>query len=152
MIIILENTYILRLANLLHNSNIDVKKIWTAVREIKLKTSLDGFCGTDNLYHRNSISKDDQTIALEQHLKISRPWGLVRFQNITNETLKTAAEILIYLNSCPGPLKSWFVFYKDLFENQPKDQIILTLNRMIKFSSKTFYEGKKIVLSKLSSY
>ena len=45
---------------------------------------------------------------------------------------------LIYLKNCPGDddsrkwFQSWSNFYTDLFQTQTADQIILTLNRMIK--------------------
>ena len=40
---------------------------------------------------------------------------------------------MYYLNICPDPLKPWFLFYKDLFQNEP-EMIVLTLNRLIKSS------------------
>ena len=57
----------------------------------------------------------------------------LRFDNITTEDLKTAAEMFIYLDYCP--FKSLYAFYRDLFENQPLDHIILTLNRLSKLES-----------------
>ena len=48
--------------------------------------------------------------------------------------LETAAKMFIYLNTCPGKLKSWFLFYKYLFETESLDKILLTLNRMMKSS------------------
>ena len=55
---------------------------------------------------------------------------------MTKEELSSAAEMFIYLNTCPDSyFKSWFTFYKDLFLTQSADQITLTLNRMIKTKS-----------------
>ena len=51
---------------------------------------------------------------------------------MTAEDLKTAAEMFIYLNMCPEAIKPWIVFYKEIFENESPDQMILTLNRMMK--------------------
>ena len=54
-------------------------------------------------------------------------------ETLSNEELKTAAEMFLYLVACPSKLlKSWSSFYTDLFLTQPPDQIILTLNRMMK--------------------
>ena len=65
----------------------------------------------------------------------------------TADQLKSAAEMFIYLNICPGTFgldssnymeqwfKSWFTFYQDLFRTQTPSQIILTLNRLMKNKS-----------------
>ena len=65
----------------------------------------------------------------------------------TADQLKSAAEMFIYLNICPGTFgldssnymeqwfKSWFTFYHDLFKTQNPSQIILTLNRLMKNKS-----------------
>ena len=55
-------------------------------------------------------------------------------ESLTIDELKTAAEMFLYLNTCPDSswFKSWTLFYKDLFLSQSADQIILTLNRMMK--------------------
>ena len=63
-----------------------------------------------------------------------------------DETLDSSAEIFVYLFSCPGQVaprftppemqkwfQAWFRFYSDLFKTTP-EQIILTLNRMMKRS------------------
>ena len=62
----------------------------------------------------------------------------------TNEELKTAAEMFLYLNTCPDSswFKSWSLFYKDLFLTQPADKIILTLNRMVKTETSDDKDGK----------
>ena len=39
--------------------------------------------------------------------------------NISDSSLKTAAEMFLFLNSCPKDFKSWFLFYEDLFQNDP---------------------------------
>ena len=74
-------------------------------------------------------------------LKVDGPWcnfpnytSPPRFSNITAEDLKAAAEKFIYLDFCP--LKSWYVFYKNLFSAESPNDIILTLNRMSHLQSK----------------
>ena len=53
----------------------------------------------------------------------------------TKEDLQTAAELFLYLDMCPDTMKPWILFYKDTFLNQSPDQIILSLNRLIKGKS-----------------
>ena len=79
---------------------------------------------------------ENQVAALEDHLSVQS--SEVRFENIAAENLKTAAEMFMYLNTCPGndSLKNWFrswsLFYDDLFKAHNIDHIILTMNRIIK--------------------
>ena len=128
-----------RLANILLLSNLGVDKIWNTVTKIKLATSLEdsGSCGNDCLF--SDTVKLTQVKAVEKELKI-KP-SEVTFKNMTRDDLKTAAEMFVYLNSCPGSgalklwFKSWDSFYNDLFKYQSPDRIILTLNRIIKTKS-----------------
>ena len=62
---------------------------------------------------------------------------------LTNESLKSAAEMFIYLNSCPETVKPWILFYDDLFSNAPLHKIVLTLNRILK--------GKKKHMQRIAS-
>ena len=79
---------------------------------------------------------ENQVAALEDHLSVKS--SEVRFENIAAENLKSAAEMFMYLNTCPGndSLKNWFrswsLFYDDLFKAHNIDYIILTMNRIIK--------------------
>ena len=58
-----------------------------------------------------------------------------KFENLTINNYKTVAEMFLYLNTCPNSwFKSWFLFYNDLFKTQTTDQILLTLNRMMKIN------------------
>ena len=56
----------------------------------------------------------------------------------------TAGEMFLYLNTCPDSpwFKSWSSFYKNLFLTQQVDQIILTLNRMMKTETSQDKDGK----------
>ena len=82
-------------------------------------------------------------------------------ENITSEELETAAKMFIFLNSCPFDdnsvewFKSWHLFYKDLFHTQSPDQIILTLNRMMKIKTPQDKNGKgrvKKLLQKTATF
>ena len=74
-----------------------------------------------------------------------------KFPNMTDENLRIAAEMFIYLNKCPDPkdpLNDWIQFYDDLFGRKSPYQLILTLNRMIK---RNMHANKKdiVVVEKL---
>ena len=96
-------------------------KVWNAVREIKLHMPKKH---GDVFYLINCVG------AVEQKLLIGST--KIRYKNMTTKDLQIAAEMFLYLNSCPEILKPWIVFYKDLFGNQPANVIVLTLNRMLK--------------------
>ena len=53
-------------------------------------------------------------------------------ENMDNTTLKHAADMFIYLNSCPQSIKSWILLYKDLIDVSNRDVLVLTLNRILK--------------------
>ena len=111
-------------------------KIWGAVKEVKSNASLENYpeyCFYDNLYDAGSF-KMEQVAAVEKILKIES--SELRFNNVSIQDFKTAAEMFLYLNMCPKYdwydwFHSWHLFYKDLFTNQSPDQILLTLNRII---------------------
>ena len=117
------------MANIIHLTNLDKKNVWKVVKNLKSELSLDLECrlSPDLLLYDDKMS---QVNLLEDQLGIESTE--VRFENIGRENLKTAAEIYIYLNTCPDSLKPWFSFYKDLFHDQDPNLIILTLNRMMK--------------------
>ena len=117
------------MANIIHLTNLDKKNVWKVVKNLKSELSLDLECrlSPDLLLYDDKMS---QVNLLEDQLGIESTE--VRFENIGRENLKTAAEIYIYLNTCPDSLKPWFLFYHDLFHDQEPNQIILTLNRMMK--------------------
>ena len=59
-----------------------------------------------------------------------------RYENMTTDILKSAAEMFIYLNACPYTdalllFESQSTFYADLFKNSV-DMVILTLNRLVR--------------------
>ena len=126
------------MANIIHLTNLDKKNVWKVVKNLKSELSLDLECrlSPDLLLYDDKMS---QVNLLEDQLGIESTE--VRFENIGRENLKTAAEIYIYLNTCPDSLKPWFSFYKDLFHDQAPNQIILTLNRMMKSKGTEVKDG-----------
>ena len=124
---LIRNEYIFRFANILKHSS--VKNIQSVVKAIKSQATLDLDCDSDDQFIDKV--KLSQVEAVEQLLQIESSEQIN--ETLTNEELQTAAEMFIYLNSCPTKWsKSWSSFYKDLFLSLPADQIILTLNRMMK--------------------
>ena len=111
-----------RLANLFKLSGLSPDNAWNWIRKIKIESSLDSdYC--------NDLESQVQSFEYQLKVEPSR----VRFENMTEKDLKTAAEMFLFMKICPtDPLKPWFVFYKHLFETQSLEQILLTLNRMMK--------------------
>ena len=131
-LILLKINYMYRLANLLMISS--VENIWHAVRKVKLETANDKDC----LWGLYSESDDvtDQVKAVEEALNFESSEST--FDTLTPEDLKIAADMFIYLNLCPSSesvqiwLRTMSTFFDDLFKKKPANEIILTLNRMMK--------------------
>ena len=123
-----------RFANIFQLNNASIDNIQSAVKTVKSRTPLDMSCE----YPGNRMLKGDvmlsQVKAVEQKLQIESSEHIN--YTLKTEELKTAGELFLYLNNCPKQfsiwLTSWRLFYEDLFLTQPADQIILTLNRMMK--------------------
>ena len=75
--------------------------------------------------------------AIENKVKIAT--SEIIYENMTSNVLKTAAEMLNYLNSEIkfDSTKSWLKFYWTLFKTKSPNEIILTLNRIMKKSKNT---------------
>ena len=110
------------MANIFKLSGLSPDNAWNLIRKIKIESSLDSdYC--------NDLELQVQSFEYQLKVEPSR----YRFENMTEKDLKTAAEMFLFMKSCPTePLKPWFVFYKHLFETQSLEQILLTLNRMMK--------------------
>ena len=52
--------------------------------------------------------------------------------NLSNANLSIPSEMFLFLVSCSKDLNPWFKFYENIFENQPPDQMVLTLNKILK--------------------
>ena len=73
-------------------------------------------------------------ISLEQQLKVK--YSEIIFENMSRDTLETAAKMFLFLNSCSEFLETWLSFYTDLFMTKAPDQIVLALNRIMKHENK----------------
>ena len=110
-----------------------MENIWKLVKNIKSKLSFEKGCTYDGLYYCYEIENEirPQVDELQKAL-LTVNASDKRYQNMSRETLKEASEMFLYMNSCSMSMKSWFLFYKDLFQNHSPDQIMLTLNRIMK--------------------
>ena len=101
------------------------------MKDVKASTSIDLGCDKDGLYVTDSIYvvKD-----VENKLEIQSTEEI--YENMTESDLKTAAEMFVYLNTCPHTdeskfwFKSWLKFFTDIFQTSP-GEIMLTLNRLL---------------------
>ena len=100
--------------------------VWKVVRKIKLGVSFGKTCSSDALYKDIDSNIDE----VERILEVTA--SDERFGNVTDSSLKTAADMFLYLNSCNENLRPWFIFYTDLIRNKSPNEIILTLNRILK--------------------
>ena len=123
-----------RLANILHLTNVSENKFWEIARKVKSDLSLlDNSCS-----RRSGIYTSNQVIlALAVGYQFEDQLSEEIFDNMKAEYLKTAAEIFIYLYTCPVSDidNKLMIFYDNLFKTQTPYQIILTLNRMMKMKS-----------------
>ena len=63
--------------------------------------------------------------------------------------LESLAKMFLYLNSCPGHLKAWVTFYNNLFGSKPPDEIVLTLNRILKSDKWPLTKDSKVIARNL---
>ena len=101
--------------------------------QTKLQTSLDINCDK----HSGSFYDNDymmsQVTRVEERLEINSTEQLI--ESLNPEDLNSAAEMFIYLTTCPATLKPWFVFFRELIQTKSPTQIILALNRVISVST-----------------
>ena len=166
MIYILWN-YFSSFANYLLVSKFSEEEIWKKLKNIKSGITFDKKClGVDGLGPLYEDSADHKTIMeeVERQLEIDSANSIVYeeqtgyfsitsspaiLSSMTDAKLKTAAEMYLYILSCPGRLLPWFMFYSDLFQKKPPNQIVLTLNRILKHDSTPENQGLQTIAEKL---
>ena len=97
------------------------------MKTVKARSDLDQDCDYLMLKSEEPLY---QVKAVEKMLQIESSDQIN--DTFTREELKTAGELFLYLTMCPDTIEPWILFYKNLFETQSTDQIILTLNRLMK--------------------
>ena len=118
-----------RFANIIKQIN-DTDKIWKVVKDIRSKTMFLRVCNSMQskvLFTETDIQLNMR--AFEEKIQIN---STDVSENMTDNQLKEAAQMFIYLNFCPDSLNPWFLFYKELFKNKSTNVIALTLNRILK--------------------
>ena len=128
-----------RFANIFKVSDISVDNISNAVKAIKHKSSLEKSCISRTVLLSSDIQLM-QVKAVEQELQLESSDQVI--ETMTNEELKSAAEMFIYLIMCPEAIVPWFTYYNDLFLTKSVDQIILSLNRIMKTKSTQNMDAK----------
>ena len=120
---------------MLHNkkSSVTVEEVWSILRKSK-SVSFDCTNIHDSTHQDFYALAEiqDQLNKVETQLQSDSNADTTPIDDISDSTLELAAEMFLYLNGCLKPMKSWVLFYQDLFENQPPDVIVLKLNRILK--------------------
>ena len=133
-----------RFANTLVISNHSLTDILNILKEIKYTISVDKVC-KNYLYENSEIHSIVTTFEKTLNVKSSE----IILGNMTDTTLKTAAEMFLYVNSCTYLLTPWLSFCKNLFENESSSTILLSLNRVLKVGDTRENKDLKIVVKKL---
>ena len=123
-----------KLSNLLHSKQNDVDFIWKIIKKIRMEY-LNVFSANKDCDFANSFLSDlnikENLNNLHREIKVDP--SEIKSLDIDPSTLKSAAEMFIYLNFCPKLLviSPWRKFYRDLFVKHSPDMFILTLNRIL---------------------
>ena len=120
------------------------------MKRVKVKSPVNQ-C-TKGILEDSHIEK--QVNKIESKVYVTPPGSPeIILENMDNTTLKHAADMFIYLNSCPQSIKSWILLYKDLIMWKTRDVLVLILNRILKAESigqnDEFKEIAKSILEKV---
>ena len=126
--------------------DIDIVSIWNSVKKTKAEVSLDEKCN-HNSYEAAVMT--DNVESVQKYLGIESSDDVSK--QMTNETLKIAARMFWYLNSCTKESKPWVQFYSNIFQKSPPDQIVLNLNRILKKDNKKMGEIAMTLFQNLTS-
>ena len=126
-----------RFVNLIHlsKSNSSTNEIWNLVKNLKIQNKEwmhTEYCKHDEGQGFYDVSQVmyPTVKTLEDKLQINS--SVVILENMSKDSLKSAAEMFLYLNSCSHFLRPWLSFYTDLFNGKSTSEIILSLNRIMK--------------------
>ena len=125
-----------RFSNAVLKTKSSVSQIWNVLKSTKSKLSLfEKTCHIADGSYEDLNVKQSLLATVESKLKIQS--SDKRLDNMNIDLLHRAAEMFVYLYTCPSntfsdTYKPWFILFKDIFQTQPPDKILLTINRMIK--------------------
>ena len=133
-------------------SSFDIKNFWSIVKSVRKSFIREK--PPSLLCYEFGFLKDSEikeiTNSLEEMLMINA--SVDAYDNVTEEVLESGGEMLLYLASCPGPaLLSWKEFYKEMFGNFDLQNMILTLNRILKSSDGNIHEIAESLIAEVRS-
>ena len=152
-LLVLTDDYLLRLANMLDMTQLDLENVWKLVKTTrksflshKFRTKSNGLdCDRANSY----------TLLIDYFIKFNidslaeklqlNPTSVPK-ENVSHKTLQTAGEMFTYLNYCPNKLESIIV---QILENGTPKDIILALSIPIKALRKVERKSITKILSKV---
>ena len=95
-----------------------------------------------------AINHNQTMKLLQDALKINAVQKF-NFENMTEDELRVPAALFLKLVICPQNFKPWFTFFRDLFQNESADQIILSLNRILKNKNTMQTKDLRTIANKL---
>ena len=113
---------------MIHVSNISEKIFWDSLKKVRDISYERCEVYESVLYEKDMMKSQIEDLSKVLNLNSSGDVDT----DVTDSTLKTAADMFLYLNSCPDDLRSWFLFYEDLLSKKSLEVILLQLNRILK--------------------
>ena len=114
---------------------VELEKIWKTVRETRKSFQFEDTDSSPECQTKTNPLLLSASIINENNKKIEKELGwnakTALYENISKETLETAAEMFTYLNHCPQEHKL-LSFYKYLFKTASPKDIILALTSIMK--------------------
>ena len=120
------NKNIFRFVNIFTSRSLDI--IQRAVKTVKFETSPGLRCFSNAMLSGEDILSRVKAVERILHFKSSEQIN----ETLTHKELKTTGEMFLHLLMCRTTMKPWLLFYKNIFQTQSPDQILLTLNRIMK--------------------
>ena len=156
-LLVLTDDYLLRLANMLDMTQLDLENVWKLVKTTrksflshKFRTKSNGLdCDRANSY----------TLLIDYFIKFNidslaeklelNPTSVPN-ENVSHKTLETAGEMFTYLNYCPNKLESIIV---QILENGTPKDILLAFSSILNSSPKNSIKrsSRNILLKVLKS-
>ena len=114
-----------RFANMLEMTDMPHAEVWTYLINMQSKVNPNETKDCPGGFSSELLDIEELT----RKLNVEAKTGIL---SISRETLETAAQMYIYVRLCQHSIKPWALFYMDLLQNKSPDEIMLTLNRILK--------------------